>query len=83
MPIRSISRGYTGSGAKVSWKTDDGRAIKAVFGEHARIISGFSGTIDNPSTIRFLDPVYGRISMSKTQFLSNWTTLDNKAVIMY
>lgn len=75
--------GYTGSGTKVSWKTDDGQVIQAVFGEHARVISGFSGTADNPSVIWLMDPVYGRISMSRSQFLKNWATLDNRAVIVY
>ncbi len=75
--------GYTGSGVPITWKTDDGREIKAVFGEHVRVISGFSGTVANPSNIWLLDPIYGKIRMSKDQFLKNWATLDNRAVIVY
>jgi N-acetylmuramoyl-L-alanine amidase len=75
--------GTVSSGKDISWKTRDGKQIKAVFGEHARVLAGFSGTIENPTYIYLVDPIYGNIRMSKKQFLNNWDTLDNRAVIVY
>lgn len=75
--------GSLASGKDISWKTKDGQTIKAVFGEHARVAIGFSGTIENPKTIILLDPVYGKIYMSAKAFQKNWALLDNKAVVVY
>lgn len=75
--------GTVSSGKDISWKTKDGKQIKAVFGEHARVLVGFSGIIENPTYIYLADPIYGNIRMSKKQFLKNWGTLDNRAVIVY
>ena len=75
--------GAIGSGKDISWKTSGGQEIKAVFGEHTRIISGFSGTVSNPEKVYLLDPIYGQRVMSKEKFLADWALLDNKAVVVY
>lgn len=75
--------GTLASGRDISWKTREGKKVKAVFGEHTRIITGFKGSSENPSTIYLLDPVYGAVRMSKDKFLKNWAVLDRKAVVVF
>lgn len=75
--------GTLASGRDISWKTREGDEIKAVFGEHTRIVTGFRGTPENPSLIYLLDPVYGPMRMSKDKFLKNWGVLDRKAVAVF
>lgn len=75
--------GHVSNGKDISWKTEDGKEIKAVFGEHTRVIIGFSGTVSDPKDILLLDPVYGRLRLSKENFLENWASLDNRAVLVY
>ncbi len=75
--------GSVNSGKDISWKTKEGKKIKAVFGEHARVVTGFSGTISNPKSILLLDPIYGARIFSKDKFLNDWALLDNKAVVVY
>ncbi len=71
------------SGKDISWKTRSGDKIKAVSGEHTRVVIGFSGPISSPKNIVLLDPIYGQITMAKNKFLADWALLDNKAVVVY
>lgn len=75
--------GTLASGKDISWKTREGKFIKAIYGEHTRVIIGFSGTINNPKYIILHDPIYGTITMSKEKFLKDWALLGNKAVVVY
>ncbi len=75
--------GTVSSGKDISWKTKDGKIVKAILGEHARLLVGFKGLVENPSTIILLDPIYGQIQMSKKKFLADWSLLDNKAVVVF
>lgn len=75
--------GVVGSGRDISWKTKEGKDIKAVFGEHTKVIVGFSGTVSDPRSIYLMDPIYGRVKVSKDKFLKDWAVLDNKAVVVY
>lgn len=78
-----IAWGTLSSGKDISWKTKDGKFVKAIYGEHTRVIIGYSGSPENPANIILLDPIYGQISWSKEKFLKNWSLLDNKAVVIY
>lgn len=69
-------------GYDISWKTPEGKIISAVYGEHARVLIGFSGTINDPIDLFFLDPIYGKIKVSKKEFVKSWNLLDNRAVIV-
>ena len=75
--------GTLASGKDISWKTQGGKKVKAIFGEHTRVIIGFSGTVSNPKYIILHDPIYGTITMSKEKFLKDWALLSNKAVVVY
>lgn len=75
--------GTLSSGKDISWMTREGQKIKAIYGEHTRVVIGFEGKKDNPKKILMLDPVYGEITMSKQKFLSNWELLGNKALVIY
>lgn len=67
----------------ISWMTQEGKKIEAHPGEHARVITGFYGTTSNPTKIILMDPIYGKIRMSKERFLSDWKVLENRAVAVY
>lgn len=79
----AIVWGTLSSGRDISWTTKSGKKIHAIYGEHTRVIIGFDGSPENPSTILLMDPIYGEITMSKQKFLTNWELLNNKAVVVY
>lgn len=66
----------------IVWRTEEGRIIEAHPGEHARVVAGFYGTVSNPTTIILMDPIYGKIRMSKEKFLSDWKVMKNRAVVI-
>jgi len=66
-----------------NWKTSEGDPITAVNGEHTRIVTGFSGPAENPSSFSLIDPLYGPITWSKSKFLSNWSLLGNHGVVVF
>jgi len=66
-----------------SWKTKDGKEINAWRGEHARVVTGFSGTIDHPSAFYLNDPLAGKIVWPAEDLLRNWSAFDNSGVVIY
>lgn len=70
-------------GKDISWKDYEGNFIKAVAGEHARVAIGFKGEISNPTHIVLIDPIYGKMEMTKERFLADWGLLENKGVVVY
>ncbi len=38
--------GTLASGKDISWNIKDGKFVKAIYGEHTRVLAGFSGTIE-------------------------------------
>ena len=75
--------GSLASGKNISWLTPEDKYIKAIYGEHTRVVIGYRGTPGDPKYILLLDPIYGRVTMSKNKFLKDWALLDNKAVVVY
>ena len=67
----------------IVWKTGEGKIIEAQPGEHARVVAGFYGTVSNPTKIILMDPIYGKIRMSKEKFLSDWKVMKNRAVAVH
>lgn len=66
----------------VYWRTAFGREIFALIGEHARVVRGFVGSIDNPSYIITNDPAYGEQIFSKEEFVENWRFFNNSGVVV-
>lgn len=75
--------GYYGAGNRMVWTTPTGETITAVHGEHARVLVGFTGTVENPSEVILLDPIYGELHWSVQQFVENWQVLESGAVVVY
>ncbi len=75
--------GSINGGIDISWHDESGKFIKAISGEHARVVVGFSGTESAPTGIILNDPVYGRIEMTTAEFLRDWGLLGNKGVVVY
>lgn len=75
--------GYYGRGRNLSWTTPDGREIKAVNGEHARTLIGFSGNAQGPKGFYLIDPIFGPLYWTTEQLTKNWNALDRMAVVIY
>ncbi|MEK7071138.1 MAG: C39 family peptidase [Patescibacteria group bacterium] len=67
----------------IIWQTEEGKKIEAHPGEHARVITGFYGSSSKPTKIILMDPIYGKIRMSKEKFLSDWNVMENRTVVIY
>lgn len=64
----------------ILWQTQEGKKIEAHPGEHARVVTGFYGTISNPTKIILMDPIYGKVRISKEKFLRDWKIMENRNV---
>jgi len=66
---------------KTSWKTPTGKVIETCRNEHSLVVQGFTGTINNPRTIRIMDVhpgIYREISGNR--FQTSWDSLNNMAL---
>lgn len=72
--------GYYGQRAVYNWQTPDGNTIKAVNGEHTRVVYGFDGPTDNPTRFYLIDPLSGHMSWSTDELMFNWSALNHMAV---
>lgn len=74
--------GNAASGARADWKTPDGETVIAIVGEHTRIVIGYVGSAENPTSIITLDPLSGEKYFTRSSFESNWSTLGRAGVVV-
>lgn len=74
--------GYYGRRAVYTWQTPAGDMIKAVNGQHTRIVYGFDGTVDNPTRFYLIDPLSGHLSWSTDELMHNWSSLNHMGVVV-
>lgn len=74
--------GYYGRRAVYNWRTSAGATVKAVNGEHTRIVYGFDGTVENPTRFYLIDPIDGHMSWSTEEFMHNWSALNHMGVVV-
>lgn len=67
----------------VYWKTLEGKTVEARPGEHARVVIGYTGEINDPEKIILIDPIYGLIRMGADKFVEDWRIMDKRAVVVY
>jgi uncharacterized protein YvpB len=75
--------GYFGRGQRMDWQAPDGGLVRAVNGEHARVLIGYTGSPTDPDSLILLDPIYGELQWTVPQFLANWAAVENGAVAVY
>lgn len=74
--------GNASTGQRVDWKTPAGKTIRAIVGEHTRVVVGFVGSASSPTTIITLDPLFGEKRFSRAAFEADWALLGNLAVVV-
>jgi uncharacterized protein YvpB len=74
--------GNASTGERIDWQTPAGKTVRAIVGEHTRVVIGFVGSISSPTTIITLDPLYGERRFSRAAFLADWALLGNMAVVV-
>jgi len=75
--------GVLGNAYYDPWYTPSGRKVDAWKGEHARVVIGYKGSVENPTSFIINDPIAGRITWSAKKFLNNWQTFNNSGVVVY
>ena len=75
--------GYFGRYKAYSWTSSSGTPVRAVNGEHTRIVTGFSGPVSAPTSFTIIDPIYGPAQWSTAKFVENWTSLGQHGVVVY
>lgn len=75
--------GTAGSAKPDSWTTSEGRQISAWVGEHARLVVGFTGRVENPTAFIINDPIFGRLRWSSAQLRGNWSAFGNMGVEIF
>lgn len=74
--------GYYGTGSVHTWKTPAGAPIRAVSGEHTRVVFGFDGPVDSPTRFYLMDPLTGSFSWSTSELIRNWSSFHSTGVIV-
>lgn len=74
--------GYYGRRTVYFWQTTAGKEIKAVDGEHTRVVYGFEGTVANPTRFYLADPLTGTFTWSTAELMHNWSSLNHMAVVV-
>lgn len=74
--------GHYGTGDLYSWKTPAGKQIRAVDGEHTRIVYGFDGPVYAPTRLYLIDPFTGPFSWSPDELMDNWSSFDHTGVVV-
>lgn len=74
--------GTLGSASPDSWLTPAGQTINAWKGEHTRLVVGYRGNPDNPTSIILNDPIAGRLLWSVAKFKGNWSSFGNSGVVV-
>lgn len=70
-------------GTPLTWYDKDGNKIKAIEGEHARVLIGVKGQSSYiPTHVVLMDPIHGKIEMTIKDFIRDWGHLDNKALVI-
>jgi uncharacterized protein YvpB len=72
-----------GHGKPMRWQTLGGKQIRAVDGEHTRVVIGYAGTKEDPSGFFVIDPIYGEQYWKTEKFMQNWEPLRRTGVIIY
>lgn len=72
-----------GHGRSLSWRTLGGKEIRAVDGEHTRVVMGYTGTREEPTGFFAIDPVYGEQYWKIERFMENWEPLGKTGVVVY
>lgn len=67
----------------IIWQTENGKQVEGYPGEHARVVTGFYGTVKNPGAIILMDPIYGKVRIPKNKFLADWKVMNNRTVVIY
>lgn len=75
--------GYFGRGRTGSWVTPSGKTIQAINGEHTRVVTGFNGPLDAPTSFSLIDPITGQLTWSIDKFMTNWASFNNSGVVVY
>jgi len=75
--------GNYGRAKMYSWLSAEGKQITAVNGEHTRIVTGYRGTVSNPTSFSLIDPLYGPMTWSTKKFMANWGLLGNNGVVVF
>ncbi|MDO8599001.1 MAG: C39 family peptidase [bacterium] len=78
-----IAWGYLGSGRPLRWQTLGGKDIRAIDGEHTRVVIGYTGTREAPTGFFAIDPVYGEQYWKTEKFMANWEKLGRSGVVVY
>lgn len=74
--------GYFGPRTVYNWNTPAGTTVKAVGGEHTRVVYGFDGPVENPARFYLVDPLAGFLNWSTAELMHNWSALDHMAVVV-
>lgn len=72
-----------GHGRPLTWRTLGGKEVRAVDGEHTRVVIGYTGTRDQPTGFFAIDPIYGEQYWKLEKFMENWEPLGRTGVVIY
>jgi uncharacterized protein YvpB len=72
-----------GNGQPLVWRTQVGKEVRAVNGEHTRVVIGYTGTREQPIGFFAIDPIYGEQYWKVEKFMENWAPLGRTGVVVY
>jgi len=73
----------TSTNADLDWVASDGTYVDGIRGQHGGVVTGFRGTVDNPTQFYINDPWFGLIWMDAGTFDYYWSRLHRHGLIIY
>lgn len=66
-----------------SWTASDGTFVYAINGQHGSVVTGFKGSMNNPTQFLLNDPWYGKGWYNTSYLDSVWARMNRSALIVY
>ncbi len=76
---------YNGESADYDfhWTATDGQYVNAINGQHGGVVTGYTGTSDNPTSFYINDPWYGLVWINASSFDYYWSRLGRVGIVVY
>lgn len=73
----------TSSNGDWDWTASDGTYIDGIRGQHGGVVTGYRGTVENPTAFYINDPWFGLIWMNVSTFDYYWSRLNRSSLVIY
>lgn len=72
----------TSTDMDIDWVASDGTYVDAIRGQHGGVVTGYKGTVENPTAFYINDPWFGLVWMDRNTFDYYWSRLNRSSLVI-